>query len=450
MTADHSKDYLDLDSFIKKNSLLRSEINEMNLHSDINKMINLIINNKIVFLVEKNEQKRRLFVQLLFRTIKIINKNMKTEEININDLRDDNLKIASNKSIISSKFGAYISSFFNRGLLFIDNVDDIESIKYIEGISTNNRYLIGSRSENWGSFPVLKISSEMPPEHSLAPAFETVENRIVLRAGTPDTLPDDEQIGLYDALREQAVELWGLCPENSNRYGAQGKAVVLFLAALGDDYSSMRLSALWLAGQKMRRFARADDAKRAAADPDDEPMEPDQSALFAEVVTTYNVFSTGELGLKAKDEKGRDPATLSPDVTKEARAVRGAVAASPALFGDGVEPVLEGMIEEAEDSMPGIAARGVVMERETFENLLGAVLRKARTEPKPDPSEIGKGAKSALGATLTTGALAGAGTTATAFVAYYETTLIAFASKLPNGPVWVSIIQKIAALWPGL
>jgi len=37
----------------------------------------------------------------------------------------------------------------------------------------------------------------------------------------------------------------------------------------------------------MRRFARADDARRAAADPEDDPMDPDQSALFAEVVTTY-------------------------------------------------------------------------------------------------------------------------------------------------------------------
>jgi len=295
-----------------------------------------------------------------------------------------------------------------------------------------------------------ETDKEIPADNPVAPRFETVGERIVLRAEMPDAAPDDEQAALYDALREQAVELRGLCPENSNRYGAQGKAVGLFLTALGEDYGSMRLSALWIAGQKMRRFTRADEAKIAAADPEDDPMEPDQSALFAEVVTTYNVFSTGEPELKAKDDRGRDVATLSPDVTGEAKDFRGAVVQTPAPFGDDVEPVLGEVLEEAEDPLPGIAARGVVMTRETFENLLGALARKALSEPKPEPSEIGKGAKAALGAGIVAGTGAVGSTVGSAFIAYHEATLIAYASKLESGPVWVEIIKKIAAYWPAL
>ena len=286
-------------------------------------------------------------------------------------------------------------------------------------------------------------AQDVPADNPVAPRFVTDRGRIVPRIDMPEEPPSDDQADLYDALREQTVELRGLCPENSNRYGPQGKAVTQFLAALGEEYGSMRLSTLWIAGQRMRRFARADDARRAAADPEDDPMDPDQSALFAEVVTTYNVFSTGEPALKAKDEKGRDIATLSPDVTAEARAVRGAVALTPTLFGEGVDPLLGEVLEETEDPIPGVAARGVVMTRETFENLMGALARMARAEPGPDPSEITKGAKTALGA----GAVGSSAVTASAFIAAYDTTLIALATKLPAAPVWTMIIKSIAAKW---
>jgi len=289
--------------------------------------------------------------------------------------------------------------------------------------------------------------SDIPFDNSVAPRFETVGERIALRGDPPDPPdPPDEQEALYNALREQTVELNALCPQNSNRYAQQGKAVAVFLAALGDDYGSMRLSALWIAGQRMRRFERADAAKRAAEDPEDEPMEPDQSALFGEVVTTYNVFSTGEAALKAKDELGRDPATLTPDVTEEAKAVRGAVAEASGLFDEEAVLALDTVIEETDDPLPGVEARGIVLTRETFENLLGALARKARSEPDPGPSEVGKGAKAAIGASL----VGGSAFIASAFIASYETILIAFATKLPASSTWIAIIKSIAAKWDKL
>jgi len=130
-------------------------------------------------------------------------------------------------------------------------------------------------------------------------------------------------------------------------------------------------------------------------------------------------------------------------VTAEARAVRGAVALTPTLFGEDVDPLLGQVLEETEDPIPGVAARGVVMTRETFENLMGALARMARAEPGPDPSEITKGAKAALGA----GAVGSSAVAASAFIAAYDTTLIAFASKLPAAPVWIGIIKSIAAKW---
>jgi len=291
---------------------------------------------------------------------------------------------------------------------------------------------------------------DVPADHPVAPRFETDGPRIIPRIDMPEDPASEDQAELYDALREQIIEFCALCPENSNRYGAQGKAAARFLDALGETYGTMRLTALWIGGEKLRRFERADEGRRKADDPEDEPMEPDQSALLTQIVTTYNLFSNGEVGLKAKDEKGRDPATRSPDVSQEAQGIRTAVAASPALFGEGVEPVLEGVIEGVDDPLPGIRARAVVLTRETFENLLGAIARKARTETKPDPSEFRKSAGGALGTVLVTGSAAGSVPLAMAFVAHYEATLIAFASKLPAAPVWISIITKIAAGWHAL
>ena len=179
-------------------------------------------------------------------------------------------------------------------------------------------------------------------------------------------------------------------------------------------------------------------------------MEADQGAVLSEVVTIYNHFSTVQPALHAKNAMGRDPATLSPDVTAEAKAVRSAVGETPALFEEEAVYVLDQVIEETDDPVPGVQARGVVLTRETFENLLGALARKARGEAKPDPSEVGKNARSEAGKILTTGGAATGASVASAFIAYYEATLIAFASKLPAGPVWVEIIRKIASLWPGL
>lgn len=297
-------------------------------------------------------------------------------------------------------------------------------------------------------------SVDLPPVHSAAPSFRTQDNRIVLRNDPPDTDPTEDQAALYDALREQAAELQTLCPENSNRYAAQGKAVSRFLAALGADYGSMRITSLWIAGQRMRRFARADAAKHAAADPEDEPMEPDQGVLFEEVVTTYNVFSIGEPLLKQKDEQGRDRATLSPVVTAEARAVRTAVAQTPPLFNEEVVEVLDTVLDDADDPVPGIEARGIVMTRETFENLLNALARKAIQEQKPEPAEGTKEEKpesseivKAIKSQFKGGLVKGGVFIATAFIATHQPTLLAFAEKLPLSAVWTAIIKRIAAKW---
>lgn len=198
----------------------------------------------------------------------------------------------------------------------------------------------------------------------------------------PDVPPDADMEVFHGLLREAAGNLGAECGTGRNQmYGPLAELLARYLEALADGPGGMSAPLVWKYGNDLRTKLASNEARSLDGFEDMPPLGVDMRDDLAGIVSTHNVFVGLHPDLTRFDMLRADSATRhqAAEAGDKLEAALAALTEQVALLETRIAADLEDLHREAAGAGEA-AARAMVVEQESFENLIKVIVAEAVAE----------------------------------------------------------------------